>query len=857
MFTHLHVHSGFSFLYGTFTPEALVHRAREMGFSAVALTDKNGLYGAIRFYKAAAKAGIKPIIGAELTLYDCSSLTLLAMSINGYQSLCRLLTAAHLGNPRGNPRCSLGMLKKHSADLLCLTGDMDGKLRRLVASSDLDQAFEWLRMLKGIYGPYLYVEIQNHGLENDLKDMEIMAALAESAGISLAATNEVTFLEKEDYAIHRRLVGIQRSVHHREIQPLPNDSFYLKIREEIETVIPYQEALDSTGHIADICRLTLPIGRIHPPVFPGPSGESADKRLTSICYRTLAKKYKPTSLKTLQRLEHELDLITRKGLSGYFLLVKDICDFVRTSNIRCSVRGSAAGSLVTYLLLGGVDPIEHDLLFERFLNEGRADLPDIDLDLDSLRRDEVIAYVMDKYRGQTAMVATIPTFRARGAIRKLGRALGYPYAYIDRLTAYLPYFLSSAGILEAAETLPELKDTPLKEERDLLETAARISGLPFQLSVHLGGVIIAPEDISAWVPVEMSNKGFPVAQYDKDDVEALGLVKLDLLGLRMHTAVQLALDALKEKGIDLDLDGVPLDDEKTYRLLRTTHTAGVFQVESPGQRQLLGRLQPKKFKDIIAEISLFRPGPMEGDMVNPYVLRNSGKERLTYLHPALAPILKETHGVLLFQEQVLRIAHEMAGLSYAEADNLRRAMTKDRSPEEMARVKETFIRGCLSGGHTRELSEKLFSMVASFAAYGFCKAHAASFAHITYQSAYLKAHHSLEFYLGLLNAGYVGSYPQSVFVNEARRSGIRILAPHVNFSGEVYTIENGAIRIGLSLVKGVGCQFARRILCDRAIGVFSSIEDFRRRVGLPEKVIENLFLAGAFAGLAEKEAACG
>lgn len=834
-----------------------MHRALEMGFTAVALTDKNGLYGAIRFYRAATKAGIKPVIGTELTLYDRSSLIFLATSLTGYQSLCRLLTAAHLGNPRGNPSASQTMLQKYKEGVLCLTGGRDGKLYRLVGASDLDQAFEWLNTLKSIYEPHLYVEIQNHGLENDLKNMEIMAALAESAGIPLVATNDVTFLAKEDYIIHQHLVGIQRSVHHRDTTPLPNDSFYLKTREQMEAVIPYREAIDNTNRIVGICRLTLPIGRIHPPVFPVPSGESVDQGLSKTCYKTLARKYRPTSLKTLHRLEHELDLITRKGLSGYFLLVKDIRDFARTSNIRCSVRGSAAGSLVTYLLLGGVDPIEHDLLFERFLNEGRADLPDIDLDLDSLRRDEVIGYVMDKYRGQTAMVATIPTFRARGAIRKLGRALGYPYSHIDRLTAYLPYFLSSEGILEAAETLPELKDTPLKEERELLEAAARVSGLPFQLSVHLGGVIIAPGDISSWVPVEMSNKGFPVAQYDKDDVEALGLVKLDLLGLRMHTAIRLALDALKEKGITLDLDGIPLDDEKTYRLLRTTHTAGVFQVESPGQRQLLGRLQPKKFSDIIAEISLFRPGPMEGDMVNPYVLRRSGKEVASCLHPDLIPILGETCGILLFQEQVLRIAHKMAGLSYADADNLRRAMTKDRSPEEMAKIKEAFIRGCLSMGHTRELSEKLFSMVASFAAYGFCKAHAASFAHITYQSAYLKAHYPLEFYLGLLNAGYVGSYPQSVFVNEARRSGIRILAPHVNFSGEVYTMENGAIRIGLSLIKGVGPRFAQRILCDRAIGIFSSIEDFRRRVGLPEKVMENLFLVGAFTGLAEKEAACG
>lgn len=845
MFTHLHVHSSFSFLYGTFLPEDLVRHAKEMSFPAIALTDKNGLYGTVRFYKAGIKAGIKTIIGAELTLCDQSSLILLAASFQGYQSLCRLISAAHLENPRGNPCASLEMLNRYKEDVFCLTGGMGGRLYRLTDSSDLDEAFSWLKTLKVIYGSSLFVEIQNHGFKEDLKNMEILAALASSAGLPLIATNDVVFLFKEDYIVHQSMIGIQRSVHHRDIDPLPNDTFYLKAEEEMRASIPYPEALDNTEKVAETCRIELPVGRIHPPIFPVPHGETADQRFIKNCYQALARFFKPLSLKAAERLEHELKMIISKGLAGYFLLVKDIRDFARNVGIRCSVRGSAAGSLVTYLLLGGVDPIEHDLLFERFLNEGRSDLPDVDLDFDSLRRDEVIRYVMDKYKGRTAMVATIPTFRARGAVRKLGRALGHPYEYINRLTGHLPYFLPSANIRDAVETLPELKDAAIKQESNLLDLAARISGLPFQLSVHLGGVVIAPEEITAWVPVEMSNKGFPVAQYDKDDIEALGLVKLDLLGLRMHTAIRLALDALKEQGIELDPDRVPLNDEKTFRLLRTTDTVGIFQVESPGQRQLLGRLQPKQFSDIIAEISLFRPGPVEGNMVNPYVLRNIGKEKVVYPHPDLIPILEETYGVLLFQEQVLKVAHEMAGLSYAEADNLRRAMTKDRSPEEMAKIKGTFIKGCISRGHTRDLAENIFAMVASFAAYGFCKAHAASFAHITYQSAYLKAHHPLEFYIGLLNAGHVGTYPQSVFVNEARRAGIEILPPHVNYSQELYSIEEGAIRIGLLLVREIGPRIARSIVSEREKGLFQSIDEFRSRVGLPERVIENLYRAKA------------
>jgi DNA-directed DNA polymerase III PolC len=498
-------------------------------------------------------------------------------------------------------------------------------------------------------------------------------------------------------------------------------------------------------------------------------------------------------------------------------------------------------------------------LFERFLNESRSDIPDVDLDFDSVRRDEVIAYVMEKYAGQAAMVATIPTFRARGAIRRLGRAFGYSYDKIDRLTTFLPYHLKSSQIEAASHTLPELRDTPLKGQHELLRVAAKISGLPYQLSVHLGGVVIAPEELTSWVPVEMSNKGFPVVQYDKDDIETLGLVKLDLLGLRMHTAIQKTLDLLSDQDTVLVLDDIPLDDEKTFRLLRTTETVGVFQVESPGQRQLLGRLQPKKFSDIIAEISLFRPGPMKGDMVTPYVQRRNHKEPVCYPHPDLEPVLQETYGVVLFQEQVLKVAHRIAGFSLAEADQLRRAMTKQRSAAEMERIRASFVQGAIRQGYSQRTAEEIFAMVASFAGYGFCKAHAASFAHITYQSAFLKAHYPLEFYLGLLNAGHVGSYPKSVILNEAKRRGFEILGPHINYSHQDYTAENGGIRIGLLALNGLGPRFCERILRERGNGPFTSVKAFCSRVNLPQEIILRLSLSGAFLGLPlnERKRVCG
>ncbi|UCD86481.1 MAG: DNA polymerase III subunit alpha [Desulfobacterales bacterium] len=860
MFVHLHVHSAFSFLYGTFTPESLVQRAKEMGFDAIALTDKNGLYGAIRFYKAARSEAIKPILGSEITLWDGSSLILLAASFEGYRNLCRLLSRAHSEGSRGKPASSLDTLARFAQGLICLTGGKDGRLQRLIFTGNLEQAHHWLDVLKEIFGAeHLFVEIQHQGLQEDPGFVEATVGLAKQVGLALVATNDVAFLGKEDFEVHQRLIGIQQVVHHRDVHGVPNDEFYLKAEDEMKIAVPYAEAVENATSIAGCCDLELPISQIHPPCYPLSKGERADRFLARLCFSALANQYKPVTYQALMQLERELYLIRQKGLSGYFLLVKDVRDFARARGIRCTVRGSAAGSLIIYLLLGGVDPLEHELLFERFLNKSRSDIPDVDLDFDSMRRNEVIAYVMEKYAGQAAMVATIPTFRARGAIRKLGRAFGYSYDEIDRLTTFLPYHLKSSQIEAASHTFPELRDTPLKGQHELLKVAAKISGLPYQLSVHLGGVVIAPEELTSWVPVEMSKKGFPVVQYDKDDIEAFGLVKLDLLGLRMHTAIQKTLDLLSDQGTVLVLDDIPLDDEKTFRLLRTTETVGVFQVESPGQRQLLGRLQPKKFSDIIAEISLFRPGPMKGDMVTPYVQRRNHKEPVCYPHPDLEPVLQETYGVVLFQEQVLKVAHRIAGFSLAEADQLRRAMTKQRSASEMERIRASFVQGAIRQGYSQRTAEEVFAMVASFAGYGFCKAHAASFAHITYQSAFLKAHYPLEFYLGLLNAGHVGSYPKSVILNEAKRRGFEILGPHINYSHQDYTAENGGIRIGLLALNGLGPRFCERILRERDIGPFTSVKAFCSRVNLPQEIILRLSLSGAFLGLPlnERKRACG
>ena len=608
---------------------------------------------------------------------------------------------------------------------------------------------------------------------NDDQLLENTINFASSVNIPTVATNEVSFLRREDYILHRILVDIQIKHHHRKITPLPNDSFFLASGAEMENRIGYYQSIENTQYVASLCKsFSLPIGKLHPPSIQDP--HKASEKLTRLCFKELAKFYAPVGIDYFRRLDQELEAVNKTRLADFFLFVRNVVDFARSGNIRHSVRGSAAGSLIVYLLLGGVDPVANDLLFERFINDGRGDMPDIDIDFDSERRDEVINYVLGIFPRQTAMVCTIHKFKCRSAVRLAARAMGYPLNEINRLASCLPWSLRGRDLKLSLEQLPELRGAPIQKETQLVDLASRLTGIPFQTSVHLGGIIIAPGDIKAWTPVGKSPKDVPVSQLDKDDVEALGLLKLDILGLRMHTAIRKALEILDEKRINLDLDRIPLNDKRTYSLLCSTHSVGVFQLESPGQRSLLGCLQPVEFKDLVAEVSLFRPGPVEGDMVNVYIRRRNKEEPVPFLHETISEVLKETYGVILFQEQVLRMAHFFAGLSYAEADAFRRAMTKDRKSRKMELLKQSFIEGAIDQGHSKSLAEEVFTQVSAFASYGFCKAHAASFAHITYQSAYLKAHYPQAFYLGLLNAGQVGSYPHSVVINEARRRGIRI-----------------------------------------------------------------------------------
>ncbi|MCB2189546.1 MAG: DNA polymerase III subunit alpha [Deltaproteobacteria bacterium] len=841
------VHSAFSFLHGSFQPADLVEAVAARGGPGVTLADRAGLYGMVRLARAGRSRGLYTQTGALLTLAGGGELVLYPQNAAGHAALCRLITRAHLEHPRGAPRLEEAWL----AEATDLVGLLPG--RQILAAGPF-----WLAGVKGLFPGPLFLGLP--GAEVSPPQRDQLRELAAAAGLTAVAAPEVVALDQAGLAAHRSLVQIAQTIHHRGVEPLSAGGV-LPSDEELARLYGPAE-LAATWRVADLCPFELPLGRRWLPDYPLPPGQTPAQALARRAWRELARRRPLLDTAYARRLQRELAAIEAFGFAAYFLWVGEIYAFARQRGIRCTLRGSAAGSLVCWLLTGGVDPLSYDLLFERFLNDGRHEPPDVDLDFDSLRRDEVLRFIMGRFPGRAAMVATVPTFRARSAIRELVVSTTGDQDLAGRLTALIPYHTRANRLSVLLGRTPELAGHPLGGHPDLLAAAAAISGLPRQLSVHLGGVALGPLD--ELVPLEMSAQDLPVIQLDKDDAADLGLIKLDLLGLRMHSALAHSLELLDQKGRAVELDRLPLDDPAVYELLRTTDTVGVFQVESPGQRGLLGRLQPTDFQDLMVDISLFRPGPMRADMVTPYLERRAGRQPVVYPHPALEPVLADTLGVLVFQEQVLKIAHELAGLTYGEADGLRRAMTHRRSAAEMDRMRGSFVESCLGRGVDEGVALLMWDQVSSFAAYGFPKAHAAAFAHIAYQSAWLRAHHPLEFFLGLLNAGHVGGYPPRVLLNEARRTGIAILPPHLNLSGEGCRPENGGIRVGLLTIRGLGPAGVARILAAREKdGPFASAGEFAARSKLNRaqlRVLDELGLTAVASlrqgwGAEEKSAA--
>lgn len=835
----------------------------------------------------------RPDTTTDYTRY--AHLLLLAQNNAGYTNLCRLVTCAHLGKARHSgpfsrefayvdrkkPVLTQEHLREYREGLLCLSGCEKGEIPRLLAAGLWREAVQVADYYRQVFGEGgFYVELQNHLLPHPERGLRYrLANLAASLDLPTVATNNTHYATRDLARAQDILVCIRalQTVHEYHPDRKLNAEYGLKSPQEMASLFADQpQALAAAAEIAQRCHWSLDLKTFHFPKFtpcpaelqanapPAPVDEDfdAERFLWELCLRRAQELYGVDEAtgelpeRVTERLKHEMQVICDQGLCDYFLIVWDICRFARSRNILTTGRGSAGDSLVSYLLdITSVDPLAHDLLFERFLNPGRRKMPDIDVDFDSRRRDEVTEYIYRRYgTDRVAAVCTVNTFRARSAVREVGKALGMDEEELGALAETLPHVRASE-IEAAAERFPEVREARigLEEKRLLLELCSQISGFPRHLSVHVGGLVIGAQPLTDMISLSLAQKGIVITEFDKDDVEALGLVKMDILGLRTHTAISDCLELIAQRtGRKIDLHRIPLDDEATFALLRSTNTIGLFQLESPGQRNLLGRAQPREFEEVIANISLFRPGPVQSDMIKPYLRRKHGLEPVTVPHPALEPILRRTFGVLIYQEQVLEIAAAIAGFTLGEADTLRRLMTSDRSREEMLKLGETFIEKAVARGVKQDVAEEVFRQISGFAAYGFCKAHAACFGMVAYQTAWLKAHYPAEYLAGILSAQPMGFYPARTVAEEAKRLGIAILPPCVNRSDDRFTVEEIApgklaIRVGLRLLRGMSDAALQSILSARRRRPFDSLADFCARTRVPRPVVENLILARAFA----------
>ncbi len=921
-FVELHAHSAFSFLRAGSGVEALVSRAVELGMGALALTDTMTLAGVVRFQAACAERGIRPILGCELAVADPvfgdlaqpARLVVLAEDATGYARLCRLLTDANLGDP-DRPVVPYAALAAEPAGLILLTGGREGTLCRLLLGGQRQAAVEVaVRYTRDFGAERVFVEMQHHGRPDSPCLLDQLAEIAVVAGLHLVATNGVHHATREDDAIYDLLtcvrLGITVDAPHAE-RP-HTDQQYLKAGNELAALFaPFTwgaEALETTAEIAKRCHVSLLKGSCVAPELPLPEGETPAIRLQQLCEEGMAARYADAPEAMLsgspQRLQlaHELAVIGTLKLEEFFLCVHAIMAAARDMGIRVSGRGSAANSLVAYLLrITGVDPLHHRLLFERFLNPDRAGMPDIDIDVQSDRRDELIRWVERTFTAEhAAMVANVNTYRTRGALRDAAKALGYPLPLVNRLTKVLPHHAGRRDLPGYRDELEQivraglahntaLRARCLKRLPALLDYVARIVGLPRHLSLHNGGMVLSRRPLAEVLPVRVSANGMRALEVDKDDVERLGLIKFDILGLRTLGAVEEALRLIEETtSTRPDLDRLPTDppDEATMQLIRSGQTLAVFQIESPGQWHLLAQTQPTNFDDLIVQTALFRPGPIQGGFVRPYVQRRREKQAdavqtpwragtlpdpLWIDHPVLGPILAESEGVLLFQEQILTIAHDFAGLSYAEADGFRRAMSHAREPEEMEAMRARFITGALSRGESAEDALRVFDAISHFVGYGFCKSHAAEFARIIYATAWLKAHYPAHYLAAFLSAQPAGFFPPHVVLEEAKRLGIPVLPPDVNRGEGRFSVEHvgvyprrpeglWAIRIGLRQVAHVGDALADAILWTRRGNLlagarerpFTSLADLCQRLrpaGLTLPAAEALVLSGACDGL--------
>jgi error-prone DNA polymerase len=845
-YVELHCHSNFSLLDGASSPEDLVNRAGQLGMAALALTDHDAVYGAVRFVQATQLQAIRPILGAELTLAGGHHLTLLVENQAGWRNLCRLISRGRHNAPKGQAVLPATELANHTDGLIALSGCRQGEVAGSLLRKDWDAALTAARRYRDLFGPdHFWIELQHHLLPEDGALVDELVALARHLRVGYVATNNVHYARREGHRLQDVLVCIrhQTTLDQAGARLRPNSEFYLKPAEEMAVLFAeYPEAMSNTRGIAERCRFELRYGLQDLPCFPTPNGMGAGAYLRHLCEAAISACYPDSPPRVWEQLAHELAVIERAGLANYFLIVWDLVRFARENGIRCQGRGSAANSLVAFLLgISPIDPLAHDLVFERFLSDERALPPDIDLDIQADRREEVIQYVYHRYGADhAAMACTLVTFQARSALRDVGQVLGLPEEWLAWGAQALEE--GQVGELEAAETADPL---------DLLiELCRQIDGFPRHLGIHNGGMLIMGSPLAERVPTEPATMpGRVVVQWDKEGLEEVGLVKIDLLGLRTLSAISEALELIEAStGERLDLDRLPFDDLAVYEMVARADTIGVFQVESRAQAQVLSRLRPRTFEDLMVSISLIRPGPIQGQMVHPYLRRRLGVEPVTYLHPRLKPALAETLGVILFQEQVLKVAHDLASFTPGQGEQLRRALGAKRAGAEIECFRVAFLDGARIQGVPAVVADAVFAQLKAFSGYSFPKSHAAAFAVMVYQSAWLKRYQPVAFYTALLNNQPMGFWSPAVLLGDARRHGIRTLPVDLYRSQERCSIEEGAIRLGFNYINGLGDAGIQRILTARGVEPFANLASFCRRTRLPRRVVENLILVGAMDG---------
>lgn len=885
-FAHLHVHTQYSLLDGACLIEELLKLALEHKLPALAITDHGNMFGVIEFYQQALNAGIKPILGCEVYIapdsrFEKSShgiqeasfhLILLAKDQTGYKNLIRLVSLGYLEGFYYRPRIDKELLKKYSKGLVCLSSCLKGEIPYLIQTDRLDQmqavALEFKEMFeKGDF----YFEIMDNGIPEQEKVNRCLIEYSKKLDIPLVATGDVHYLRKEDARAHEALLCIQTQTMLDDPNRLKfqTDEFYFKTPQQMNSAFAHcPEAIRNTVLIAEKCNLELDFKKAHLPHFEPPQGRTREQYLKELCEEGLINKYGSLTEDIKRRMGHELHVINSSGYTSYFLIAWDFVQYAKSKGISVGPgRGSAAGSIVSYALgITNIDPLRYDLLFERFLNPERVSLPDIDIDFCYERRNEVIDYVIKKYsKDNVAQIITFGTMLAKAVTRDVARVMGFPYAEADKIAKLIPNDLNIT-LKQALDQEPELNNLYTTDPRvtQLLNTSMVLEGLTRHASTHAAGVVISDRPIMEYAPLFKTSDDQVTTGLPMTSLEKIGLLKMDFLGLRTLTVIAETIKIIKKtKDIDIDITRVPLDEAKTFKLLSNSETIGVFQLESSGMRELLRKLKPNKFEDIIAVLALFRPGPIGSGMTDDFISRKHKKVDIKYDHPKLEPILKETYGIIVYQEQVMKIASELAGFSLSQADNLRRAMSK-KTPEVMQEAREHFIKGAVKNGVEKRIADKVFNLIEYFSGYGFNKSHSTAYAMISYRTAYLKANFPVEFMTALLTSEKDNMDKIVQYIDEANRQGIKILPPDVGESYAKFTVmdasaQNGVIRFGLSAVKNVGQGAIDSIINARLKqDSFKDLFDFFKNIDsrlVNKKVVESLIKCGAFDRFGFKRAA--